>query len=327
MDQLLSERGGSLPEHEALVYIREACAALVYMHSREPEAVLHRDIKPANILIDTSERVWVVDFGLSKATTFPDETLDTSQKNTTQIAGTLGYSPAEQWRKLATPRSDVYALAATLHTLLTGYRPKLTKADLPDIFRGKKGAFPPVRKFKADISREVEQLIQHAMAFDMSTRPNAQEFLDAVNTILAPAAARLAIQTPDGASVGTEQELVTWCEHHWHQAVLWLYDKDSLIEQVERIWGQNQLATELRKSVQAHFRDQDAGLDGCSRSSTLTALAAKSRGSWPTGRPSTMARCLRMGAATAASRCAMPGAAMFAPRCACRSGSPPAHLY
>lgn len=258
LDQILLERGGFLPEKEALMYIRDVCSAMVYMHSRQPEAVLHRDIKPPNILIDSRGRVWVVDFGLSKAVPLQVDTVDPKD---TQIAGTLGYSPAEQWRHKATPRSDVYALAATMHTMLTGYRPNFTRTDLPDILKGKKGTFPPIRTLKSELNPEVEELIQRAMTFDMSTRPTAQEFLDALDTILAPVAARPAIQTPDGTDVSNEQELMTWCEQHWTQAALWLYDKDSLPGQIERIWGQNRLASELRAVVQANTRDQDAGLD------------------------------------------------------------------
>jgi WD40 repeat protein/tRNA A-37 threonylcarbamoyl transferase component Bud32 len=258
LHQILVERQGRLSEAEALTYMRETCSALVYMHSREPEPVLHRDIKPSNILIDTSGRVWVVDFGLSKAT--PTQ-VDNQRKDVTQGVGTLGYSPAEQWRRMATPRSDVYALAATLHTLLTGYQPQFTNADLPQILRGRKGHFPPVRELNQAVRPDVEQLILRGMAFDMSERPTAQEFLSELESLLAPVGARLDIQAPDGTKLGTEQDLAVWCEQHWQQAAVWLYDHDTLPGQIERIWGQNRLAYDIRETIQHHIRDQDAGLD------------------------------------------------------------------
>lgn len=258
LDQVLIERGGTIGEKEALRHMREVCSALVYMHSRKPDAVLHRDIKPPNILIDSRGRVWLVDFGLSKAIPLQ---IDTTNHRDTQVAGTFGYSPAEQWRHKATPLSDVYALAATLHTMLTGYRPNFTKDDLDDIKKGKKGQFPPVRQFKPELSQEVEELIQRAMAFDMSSRPSAEAFLAEIDKILAPTGTRLPIQTPDGTNVINPQELVAWCEQHWTQAAFWLYDKDALPGQIGRLWGQNRLAHELRQVVQTCVRDQDAGLD------------------------------------------------------------------
>jgi tRNA A-37 threonylcarbamoyl transferase component Bud32 len=65
LDEALRERGGVLPQAEALALVRDICSALVYMHSRQPEPVLHRDIKPSNMLLDNAGRVWLIDFGLS----------------------------------------------------------------------------------------------------------------------------------------------------------------------------------------------------------------------------------------------------------------------
>lgn len=278
LEQVLEDcerRDESLSETEALTYIRDACSALVYMHGRD-QVVLHRDIKPANILIDKSERIWIVDFGLSKTA---QVNVDANQKDTddeasaraeqgrrekgdakTQIAGTLGYAPPEQWRGITTPYSDVYALAATLHTLLTGYRPKFTNKDVPHIIRGRKGAFPPAREIKPELSKEVEQLIQRGMSFDMSQRPDAQAFLDALDELLTPAALRLDIQTPDGQTVSNEQELGAWCEQNWRTATTWLYE-GGMPSQIKRIWGQNQLADQLGEVVHSYVRDQDSGLD------------------------------------------------------------------
>ena len=47
---LLAQRGGPLPEPEALHYTRQVAAALSYLHGRTPP-ILHRDVKPANICL------------------------------------------------------------------------------------------------------------------------------------------------------------------------------------------------------------------------------------------------------------------------------------
>ncbi|NTW03622.1 MAG: protein kinase, partial [Oscillochloris sp.] len=165
---VLAGRGGKLPLDEGLAIIREVCSALAYMHSRSPEPVLHRDIKPSNILIDSAGRVWVIDFGLSKATPVQAITTDPQQ---TQMAGTFGFTPPEQWRGEAVPQSDIYALCATLHMMITGYQPAMDRSDMADFMAGKKVPFPSARSVEPNIPPIVEAIITKGMAFDPASRP------------------------------------------------------------------------------------------------------------------------------------------------------------
>ncbi len=87
--------------------------ALDYVHQRIPP-IVHRDIKPSNLLLDEArDRVVLIDFGIAQATDPADGWI-----------GTPGYAPAEQQLGKPEPRSDLYALAATMHELLTGIKPK-----------------------------------------------------------------------------------------------------------------------------------------------------------------------------------------------------------
>jgi protein kinase A len=42
--------------------MRELVLAIEYLHSHSP-AIIHRDIKPENVLLDSSGRVKLTDFG------------------------------------------------------------------------------------------------------------------------------------------------------------------------------------------------------------------------------------------------------------------------
>lgn len=177
--QLLNRRSDPFPEEQALRYARDVCAALTYMHSREPEPVLHRDIKPANILLGDDGRIWLIDFGLAKAAPGLPTAFDTQA---TQLAGTLGYSAPEQWRGAAEPRSDVYALAATLYMLLTNYQP--SRAQLLAQMHGNASSLPSLRQINPAARPQVQQLIERAMAAEPARRPSAAEMLAELDRLL-----------------------------------------------------------------------------------------------------------------------------------------------
>jgi Tol biopolymer transport system component len=111
------EKGNLPSERLAVDWARQICDALNYLHNRQPP-VVHRDIKPGNIRITSEGRAVLVDFGLARLMEGPTTT-------TGAKAMTPGYSPPEQYGASRTDsRTDIYALAATMYTLLTGAMPE-----------------------------------------------------------------------------------------------------------------------------------------------------------------------------------------------------------
>ncbi len=138
-----------LPQKEVINWARQVLDVLDYLHNRNPP-VVYRDIKPHNIMVEPDGHIVLVDFGIARA-------IDPKNNQVNTAIGTNGYAPGEQYFGLAEPRSDLYALGATIHHLLTGISPKRFKFDR-------------VRAFNPDLSPELETIIIKALKYNAKDR-------------------------------------------------------------------------------------------------------------------------------------------------------------
>jgi len=144
-----------MPEREVLTYASQVLDILDYLSQLKPP-IVHRDIKPANIIIGSKDkRAHLVDFGIARA----DEARNAKRKQTAAL-GTPGYAPPEQYQGNADPRSDLYALAATLHHVLTNRDPR----DYPPF------VYPPARSLNAQLTPDIEGVLAHALQINVNNR-------------------------------------------------------------------------------------------------------------------------------------------------------------
>gem|GEM_PF-5417752 len=147
-----TQKRGRIPEAVVVNWAMQLCDILEYLHKRNPP-VIFRDLKPDNIMLTPEGQIKLIDFGIARNFQ-PGNSADTV------AYGSGGFSPPEQYGQNQTDaRSDIYALAATLHYLLTGIDP------VQNPFR-----FEPPSKYTA-ISAGLEKAIMQALDLSPENRP------------------------------------------------------------------------------------------------------------------------------------------------------------
>lgn len=156
----LVENHGVLSEEIALKYIQQIGEALTVVHNN---GLLHRDIKPQNIMIRSgkSEAV-LIDFGIAR------EFTPNLSKTHTKILSD-GFAPIEQYdaRAKRGAFTDVYALAATLYSLLTGELPTIAP------MRAIGTEIEEAKKINSQISDRVNHAIIKGMEIKPENRPQS----------------------------------------------------------------------------------------------------------------------------------------------------------
>jgi eukaryotic-like serine/threonine-protein kinase len=106
---------GPVPVADAVYYIDQVLAALVYAHQMN---VVHRDIKPGNMMLTSQGVVKLMDFGIAR----PGNEAGMTITGTT--LGSLNYMSPEQVKgESVDARSDLYSVGLSLYEILTGRLP------------------------------------------------------------------------------------------------------------------------------------------------------------------------------------------------------------
>jgi serine/threonine protein kinase len=141
--------------------------ALEYMHGRIPP-VIHRDIKPSNLKLTSDGNIILLDFGLSKGLSTDQTITSTSQS----IFGyTRNFAPLEQIQGQGTdPRSDLYALAATLYFLLTRGIIVDAVTRAANVLNGQADPLLPAHELLPSLPSKVSDVLTRAMALNRNGR-------------------------------------------------------------------------------------------------------------------------------------------------------------
>jgi serine/threonine-protein kinase len=187
-------RQGNLDASEILNWLEQAAQALDFAHSK---GILHRDIKPANIMIDTTGRVRVMDFGIARITS--QQTM-----KQTSVLGTPSYmSPEQISNKPISAASDQFSLAVLAYEMLSGKKPFAADSISALLFSIVYQDPAPIEEFNPNLPHALGVALQKALAKDPAQRyANCRQMVTALRQAMgtSPAAA---IATPSEAEAPT----------------------------------------------------------------------------------------------------------------------------
>ena len=204
-------KNGSLPPALTVRFATDIADALACAHR---SGIYHCDLKPRNIIVTPAGTVKILDFGLARSVVpAPDDaTVEYESAGTGAVRGTPPYmAPEVLSGGVADSRSDIYSLGVTMYEMCCGQRP----FDAPDLLSlatlVMSHAPPPLSARSPDVPRELEQVIDRAMARDARDRyQSADDLHQALQGVMlrdgeavtqtAPGLPAAAPSTPGGTS-------------------------------------------------------------------------------------------------------------------------------
>lgn len=160
--QEMAALGERLPLSEVARIVRQVAEALDHAHA---QGMLHRDVKPSNVVLDTSGRAFLTDFGVARIFSGTQFTASGA------LIGTPAYMSPEQGRGLPlTAATDIYSLGVVLYELVTGQAPFDADTPFAIIFMHVNDPLPLPSSLRSDIPEALERVILKALAKDPEDR-------------------------------------------------------------------------------------------------------------------------------------------------------------
>jgi serine/threonine protein kinase len=162
----LLERRGALGVTDAVDYVLETLDAVAEAHSH---GIVHRDLKLANLFrARRSDGKWtikVLDFGLSKASSWGVPLGTSSLTDSLDVLGSPLYMSPEQFRaaKQVDERADIWSMGVILYKLLTNESP-FQGETMGQLFASVQNSEPPsVRSLRPEVPAGLEQVIDRCL--------------------------------------------------------------------------------------------------------------------------------------------------------------------
>lgn len=196
IDVRVDRLGGTLPVEEVGVITDQLLSVLTAAHAA---GVVHRDLKPENLFLTTEGQLKVLDFGIARLR-------EVSGRASTSIGsfmGTPSFMSPEQargrWDEVG-ERSDIWAVGATMYTLLTGFPVHDAETINEQLVLAATAEAPSIKLKRPDLPDSVVTLVDRALARNQEDRwQTAASMQEELRAVL-PESAKLGLSAPQQAN-------------------------------------------------------------------------------------------------------------------------------
>ncbi len=195
---------GALSAGDAARIFSEVADGLASLHG---VGLIHRDLKPGNIIVTPGGTAKLIDFGfaLHLGDELPRDPALVGGKG--YILGSMDYIAPEQATDATdvSPRSDLYALGASMYFSLSGCPPFPGGTAIQKIKWHRNDSPPPLRSIRPDVPVELAAVVSKLMAKDPNDRfASAAHVATILKQWATPAAPIATVKTSDNHELSTD---------------------------------------------------------------------------------------------------------------------------
>jgi eukaryotic-like serine/threonine-protein kinase len=190
-----SRKGERLPATEVLPIVDQLLDVLAAAHDK---GVVHRDLKPENLFLTADGRLKVLDFGIARLRELSQTSAATTRAGS--LLGTPAFMAPEQARgrwDLVDDRTDIWAVGATLFTLLGGRFVHEAETLQEQLVLAATRRAPPVASIVPELPAALANLVDRALAFDKAERfADARAMREALRQVMGSAISEIPLSLP-----------------------------------------------------------------------------------------------------------------------------------
>lgn len=201
-----ARKGRRLPVAEVLSIAQKTLEVLAAAHTK---GVVHRDLKPDNLFLTRNGELKILDFGIARLHEVSKEATHTRAGS---VMGTPAFMAPEQARGRwddVDARTDIWALGATVFTLLSGRYVHDGETIQEQLILAATKPAPSLHTLLPELSPLVADWIDRALAYDRGARwPDARSMLAALAPIAGTDDAPERFTLPEPSSPGIEAQTI-----------------------------------------------------------------------------------------------------------------------